>query len=694
MMFSDTSLTGLRVDYSQMLPVLRLLGKCDLTINGEPIPFKITRKLWYALGLVATAPNCNIGRDELTEAVWPLSEKHSRSVLLFKWRRSVLDASETSIPDGLITVTDQNVSINTDYVDVDYQQCCRFAKIALTSDDATSVLEAGNAFDFIAEDKVLLPSFSAAFLELRDAFDIQRRAVLRRARQAEAHLNPESHTDKSNFELRLRMLGDEDAIGEPDLPFKAIPDQSTHRVQKGSVSPIVLLAATAIIGLVIVASIVLISRNTQQNKNETAVIGRKINKPISDLSRHLLYQLIDAGIRSSAATAICITSKNQIIAAGNATLANGGHQSITTMLTKSGNATWVTSLPDVTGIKTTPKQIISADNGRIDVASQLIAQRNNLRKLAPGSYLAVSVFTHDGKRTFERVHPAAIDGNEENPIRLTTDLKGGIYALASAAQNHASVVLHVPAGTSSGKSTPLTGFPKAFRITDAVSNNKDHIFFLGYVPVKTNSGVRLDWHIQALDKTSKTLWSRDIKGGESQVSTSVRGLINAPGDLVVYGPLPSPNEQNGGRKVASLVTMSAASGDVIFRDRYDSEKQNVDFALRCLPTGNSAVIAVTNQASNGSETINMHRFGNAATDTALTLTVRFADYKRVGSIISLYFDDHGALIVLLQPSNQPVANTALTYISKVVGREISTGNLSADVPYGYNTRGGGLIAGH
>jgi hypothetical protein len=34
------------------------------------------------------------------------------------------------------------------------------------------------------------------------------------------------------------------------------------------------------------------------------------------------------------------------------------------------------------------------------------------------------------------------------------------------------------------------------------------------------------------------------------------------------------------------------------------------------------------------------------------------------------------------------------YISKVVGREISTGNLSADVPYGYNTRGGALIAGH
>lgn len=678
-----------------MRPVLRLLGKCDLTINGEPVPFKITRKLWYALGLVATAPHCDIGRNELTEAVWPLSEQNSRSVLLFKWRRSLLDAIEPFIPDGLITVTDQNVSLNTDYIDIDYQQCCSLAKIALTSDNALQVLEAGTAFDTIAEDRVLLSSFSSAFLELREQFDKQRMAVLRRARQAETHLYPESHTDKFNFELRLRMLGDEDAIGEPDLPFKALPEQSTDRMQKGIISPtVVLFAATVVIGLVSVASIFLSSRNALQNKNEHAIIGNKVNKPISDLSRHLLYQLIDSRIRKSAATAICITTKNQIVAAGDATLANGRHESITLMLTNSGTATWVTKLTDVTGIKTIPKQIISTENGRIYVASLLIAQRNNLRKLAPGSYMAISVFTEDGQRVFERVHPAAIDGNEANPIRLTPDLKGGIHALASSAQNHASVVLHVPAGPSSGKSTPLTGFPKAFRITDAVSDDKDHIFLLGYVPVKTNGGVRLDWHIQALDKASKTLWSRDIKGGESQVSTSVRGLVNAQGDLVVYGPLPSPNVRNGGRKVASLVTLSAASGNVIFSDRYDSEKQNVDFALRCLPTGNSALICVTNQASNGSETINMHRFGNAATDTALTLTVRFADYKRVGSIISLYFDDNGALIVLLQPSNQPAANTALMYISKVVGREISTGNLSADVPFGYNTRGGALIAGH
>jgi hypothetical protein len=40
------------------------------------------------------------------------------------------------------------------------------------------------------------------------------------------------------------------------------------------------------------------------------------------------------------------------------------------------------------------------------------------------------------------------------------------------------------------------------------------------------------------------------------------------------------------------------------------------------------------------------------------------------------------------------STTALAYTTMFFGRGIQTGDISATVPYGYNTRGGGLIAGH
>jgi hypothetical protein len=678
-----------------MRPVLRLLGNCDLTVEGSPVPFKITRKLWYALGLVAIAPHCHIGRNELTEAVWPLSELKSRSVLLFKWRRSLLDALEPYIPDVVITVTEQDVSINTEYIDIDYQQCCNFAKIALSSDDASFVLEAGNAFDFIAEDKVLLISFSSAFLELREQFDAQRKAVLRRAWQAEIYLHPESRADKSNFELRLRMLGDEDAIGEPNLPFKALPEQTPVPTRKSILLKAARRLATfAVIGAIIAVPIILITNKTPPKPQVRVVHGTKVNKPIGDLSNKLLYQLDDPRTKRSAATAICITADNQIIGAGNAILTNGDHQTILVLLTKSGPAQWLVKQTDAEGIKTVPKQIVSTESGRIYVASVLSAGRKNALKLAPGSYLTVNVFDINGQRVFERIHPEAMDGSGLQPISLIKDLKGGIHAFASSARNQTSIAMHVPAGSPNSSPSPLTGFPKAFRITDAISDDNGHLFLLGYLPVKTRAGLRMDWHIQAMNKASNTLWSRDITGAVGTASTPLRGVINAQGDVVAYGPLPSPQKQNGRRMLASLVTLAPSTGDVIFRDCYDAENQNPNFALCCLTIGKAAIIALTTKSPDGSEPFTIHRFGNAATDTALSITLRFLGHKRLDSIISFYINNNGVLTALVQPGKEKSSNAALTYTTMFFGRGVETGDLRTTVPFGYSTRGGGLIAGH
>jgi hypothetical protein len=364
------------------------------------------------------------------------------------------------------------------------------------------------------------------------------------------------------------------------------------------------------------------------------------------------------------------------------------------MLSKSGQAQWVTKQTDAKGTTTVPKQILTTESGRIYVAAEVIAQPNNARNLAPGCYLEVSVFTRDGERLFERVHPDAIDRNALTPLRLTADLKGGVHAFAMSARRKASITLHVPAGPPTGVVSPVPILPKSLCITDAITDSSGHLFLLGYLPVKTTSGVRMDWHLQAMDKASKRLWSRDFTGAIGRVSEPVLGAINADGDLVAYGNLPAPKTGSGSRKVPSMVTLSSTSGDVIFREHVDTNKQNPNFALVCLPVGKSAVFAMTSRSSDGSDPFTIHRVGNAKTDTAISITLRFPRDRRLDSIVSFYLNQNGAMTALLQPRQLKSTDTALTYSNMVFGRGIETGDLIASKPFAYNTRGGGLIAGH
>ena len=678
-----------------MRPVLRLLGKCEITVDGTVVDAQITRKHWFVLGHVATAPNCQVGRDELTETAWPLSDDKSRNVLLHMWRRGIVDATSPFCTAPTAHIDEQCVYIDTTYLAVDYQECSLLADVALTSDDAETVLRAGAAFDALAEDKILLPSFPSAFLETRREFDIQRRAVLRRAWQAEAHLQPKQQPLSSTFETRLRSLGDLNPIGDSAIPFKALQSQVNIAMRKSileSVAP--RLVASLFIGAIIAMPIILGFLSTTPKQSAPYVLGSNVNKPVADISRRVMFQLRDPRTKSSAASALYVNAKDQIIAAGTAKLINGDHQMVLVMLSKSGQAKWVTKQTDVKGITTVPKQILTNENGRIYVAAEVIAQPNNARNLASGSYLEVSVFTRDGQRLFERLLPDAIDRNALTPLRLTADLKGGVHAFAMSARRKASITLHVPAGPPTGTASPVPIIPKSLCITDAITDSSGHIFLLGYLPVKTSSGPRMDWHLQAMDKASKRLLSREFTGALGRVSEPVLGAINAEGDLVAYGNLPAPKTGSGSRKVPSMVTLSSTSGDVIFREHVDTDRQNPNFAIICLPVGKSAVFAMTSRSSDGSDPFTIHRVGNAKTDTAISITLRFPRDRRLDSIVSFYINQNGAMSALLKPRQLKSTDTALTYSNMVFGRGIETGDLIASKPFAYNTRGGGFIAGH
>jgi hypothetical protein len=86
--------------------------------------------------------------------------------------------------------------------------------------------------------------------------------------------------------------------------------------------------------------------------------------------------------------------------------------------------------------------------------------------------------------------------------------------------------------------------------------------------------------------------------------------------------------------------------------------------------------------------------GNAKTDTAISITLRFPRDRRLDSIVSFYINQNGAMSALLKPRQLKSTDTALTYSNMVFGRGIETGDLIASKPFAYNTRGGGFIAGH
>ena len=673
--------------------LLHLLGHCEVTVAGAPVPFNIRRKHWYVTALVATAPNCEIGRKELTETVWPLSDHNSQTVLLHTWRRSMQFASTAFLNGPPVTITENHVSINSTCIGSDYLDCCSQANIARKSIDGQAVLEAGTAFDTIAEEKILLPTFPGEFVEIRREFDILRIEVLRRTWQAEAHLHPPKKSYKSTFELRLRSLGDLNGIGKSAIPFKAISSDTTP-TKAFNLPTRAQLTAAAIGSVIIVTPLVLGYINTPQKSNDPAVLSRPVNKPLSDLSRNVLFRLGTRDVKQSIATAIAISPTGQIIAAGTAIKKTGEHQTITMLLTKSGKPSWVTPLNDGRGIMTTPQQIFCAEGGRIYVAARLTVQSNNASNLAPGSYMSVNVYTADGRHVFERVHPVTLDKAAAHQVKLISDQQGGVYAFGSSATNQSPEMLHITSGLEADTAPQRFVFPKDFRLTDAIADDNGHTFLLGHLPVKTRTGIRMDWHIQAIDKAAKTLWSRRITGADGRISTIVSGKINAQGNLVVYGPLPSPEKRNGGRMVASLVTLSPLTGDVILTDRFDTENQNLNFALCCLPIGKSAVIAVTTHSTAGPEGIVMHRFGNAHTDTSLTLSVGLPNDERVDDIVSFFIDGNGAANILLRRRKAKSSNAALSYVRKFFGREVSTGSLTSDVPFAYTTGAAGYVAGH
>ena len=80
-------------------------------------------------------------------------------MLLHIWRRAMVLSTASNCSGPPAHLTEQHVSVDTSGIAIDYQECNLLADIALTCDDPEQVLQAGLAFDALAEDKTLLYPF-------------------------------------------------------------------------------------------------------------------------------------------------------------------------------------------------------------------------------------------------------------------------------------------------------------------------------------------------------------------------------------------------------------------------------------------------------------------------------------------------------------------------------------------------------
>ena len=188
-----------------MRPLLKLLGRAEVQLDGSPADVKLTRKLWYVLALLAIAPDAEMLRAELTALSWPLSDERSRDVLMHKWRKTAVDAFAELGVSPIIVISERFVKFDTTLVTIDYIECLRIGNTLLSSQGAAATLEAAIEFDALASDQVLLSGYPEAFETQRTEFDALRIQCLERGWKAAVTCS--NNEAATQFADRLRKLG-------------------------------------------------------------------------------------------------------------------------------------------------------------------------------------------------------------------------------------------------------------------------------------------------------------------------------------------------------------------------------------------------------------------------------------------------------------------------------------------------------
>ncbi|MFZ4783023.1 MAG: hypothetical protein ACOYLC_11980 [Armatimonadaceae bacterium] len=671
-----------------MRPLVKLMGRGEVHLDGSLADVKLTRKLWYVLALVAIAPDAEMLRTELTALAWPLSDERSRDVLMHKWRKSVVDAFSELGVSPVIVISERFVNFDTTLVTIDYIECLRIGKTLLSSHNAAATLEAAIEFDTLASDQILLSGYPEAFETQRTDFDSLRIQCLERGWKAAVTCgNNEAATQ---FADRLRKLGyTGDLYIEADAEEFGIGRETKPRNYAQGIAALLivgLLSAPIILGRVSQPPTAQRTSGSLFPDQTPTYIGRFIQYEYKPKPEDL--------VTSSEAVATIQVPGRGTVTTGVVRHKNLDQQILTVCTTANRKRLWSTLTPQIQGVQYFPDHITSDKFGNVFVGAHVNVMIRESAGRAPGRYLALLKYGPDGKLLSTSISKYPQD-RILHLIRVVSDMEGGAWLFSTGYKNSNSVsILRMHLRASGALDDALPTGKGIAELTAVVQGAQGENYLISTVYKGKNPLNASDWQVQRISKDGKLEWTRTIDGPAHRNDFFSDATLATNGDVLVFGPLATVTFDGVIRNIPSVIRMDAGNGRIKKLEQTQTHFLNTRVMLSPVPMLDMYVLGSYDMTENGSNSVYFYRSRPAEEFSSLSMVVGLPKKMKAKRIVSMYY--RGSLAsfsALMQPLESPGQRLALIYVNKYSGTDITTGILTTDRLVHYNQSDANIVAG-
>ena len=721
-----------------MRPLVKLLGRGEVHVDGSLADVKLTRKIWFVLALLSVAPDAEMLRLELTENAWPLSDERSRDVLMHKWRKSVVDAFSAFGVQPVVVISEQFVKLDTTLITIDYLECLRIGNTLLSSLSAAATLEAAREFDALASDQILLAGHPEAFETQRTEFDALRFQCLERGWKAAIVCG--NHEATNHFANRLRSLGfTGDLHIESDTDeFVIRKDSKTRNYSQG-------IAALLLIGLF--TTPIVLGRISQPKPASRATGSPITDQPPTYIGKYIQYEYKPKPsdpVTLSEAVATVRLPDGGAITTGIVRLKNLDQQILTVKTSRNRKLNWSTLTPATEGVQYFPADITTDKFGNIFVGAHVqILDKEKLGR-RPGRYSAVLKYKADGDlvttaidrqpesksthliRSSGNLEPAgrrptdrapgryiallkfdargkllaqAVSGKpQENVmgiIRVVSDLQGGAWLFTSGQNGSKNIRLNTMHLMASGKFDdpfPLTADFTEFNSVSQGASGENYIACTKFN--FKNVGNVADWQVQRYSTAGKLEWTTVIDSPAKIDDYRCDVKIATNGDVLVFGPLGTHTLDGVVRTLPTVMRLDPSTGKIKKTDQTQTHFLNSHVMLTPLPSFDMYILGCYDLAELGSNSVYFYRSRPSDDLSSIAMAVGLPRKLKTRRIVGMYFRGiSGSFSALMQPLEGPGQKLALIYLNKYVGTDITTGILTTDRQVHYNQSNNSIVAG-
>ena len=719
-------------------PLVKLLGRGEVHLDGSLADIKLTRKIWFVLALLSVAPDAEMLRLELTESAWPLSDERSRDVLLHKWRKSVVDAFSTFCVQPVVVISEQFVKLDTTLITIDYIECLRIGNTLLSSQSAAATLEAAIDFDTLASDQILLSGYPEAFETQRTEFDALRIQCLERGWKTALVCG--DHEATNHFANRLRSLG-----FTGDLHIEADTDEFVIRKDSKPRNYSQGIAALLLIGLF--TTPVDLGRISQPKPASRATGSPITDQPPTYIGRYIQYEYKPKSndqVTLSEAVATVRLPDGGAITTGIVRLKNLDQQILTVKTSRNRELNWSTLTPATEGVQYFPVDITTDKFGNIFVGAHVqILDKQKLGR-RPGRYSAVLKYKADGDlvttaierqpeskstyliRSEGNLEPAgrrptnrapgryiallkfdargkllsnAISGKRQDNvmgiIRVVSDLQGGAWLFTSGQNGTKNIrlnTMHLMASGTFDDRFPLTADFTEFNSVSQGASGENYIACTKFNFKKV--GNVADWQVQRYSTAGKLEWTTIIDSPAKIDDYRCDVKIATNGDVLVHGALATHTLDGVVRNLPTVMRLDPATGKIKKTDQTQTHVLNSHVMLTPLPSFDMYILGCYDFAELGSNSVYFYRSRPSEDLSSLAMAVGLPRKLKTRRIVGMYFREmSGSFSALMQPLEGPGQKLALIYVNKYVGTDITTGILTTDRQVHYNKSDNSIVAG-